>query len=101
MLDNSAPFIKECGTRTVSFHGKASWVGWPTRWCLACLPAGRFFAWHRDYFIMTRNCAVIYLDLLPFRNFTVTLGFAAIYRDWQKTRQRDPSLPLWAGSDGT
>jgi hypothetical protein len=26
---------------------------------------------------------------------------AAIYRDWQKTRHRDPSLSLWAGSDGT
>jgi hypothetical protein len=41
-----------------------------------------FFARHQDYFIMTRN-------------------FTAIYRDWQKTRHRDPSLPLRAGSDGT
>jgi hypothetical protein len=59
-----------------------------------------FFALHRDYFIVTRNFTAVYLDLLPFRSFTVTLGFAAIHRDWQKTRHRDPSLALWAGSDG-
>jgi hypothetical protein len=50
---------------------------------------------------MTRNFTAFYLDLAPFRSYTVTLGFAAIYRDWQKTQHRDPSLPLWAGSDGT
>jgi hypothetical protein len=48
-----------------------------------------FFALHRDYFIVTRNCTAIYLDLQPFRSFTVILGFAAIYQDWQKTRHRD------------
>jgi hypothetical protein len=48
-----------------------------------------FFALHRDYFIVTRNFIAIYLDLVPFNSFTVTLGFAAIYRDWQKTRHRD------------
>jgi hypothetical protein len=30
-----------------------------------------------------------YPDLVPFNNFIVTLGFAAICRDWQKTRHRD------------
>ena len=48
-----------------------------------------FFALHRDYFVVTRNFAAIYLDLLPFHSFTVTLGFASVYRDWQKTRHRD------------
>jgi hypothetical protein len=48
-----------------------------------------FFARHLDYFIVTRNFAAIYLDLLPFNSFTVTLGFAIVYRDWQKTRHRD------------
>jgi hypothetical protein len=48
-----------------------------------------FFARHLDYFIVTRNFTAIYLDLLPFNSFTVTLGFATIYRDWQKTRHRD------------
>ena len=48
-----------------------------------------FFARHLDYFIVTRNFTAIYLDLVPFNSFTVTLGFAALYRDWQKTRHRD------------
>ena len=48
-----------------------------------------FFARHRDYFIVTRNFAAIYLDLVSFNSFIVTLGFAAIYRDWQKTSHRD------------
>jgi hypothetical protein len=48
-----------------------------------------FFARHRDYFIVTRSFTAVYLDLVPFRSFTVTLGFAAIYRDWQKTSRRD------------
>jgi hypothetical protein len=33
--------------------------------------------------------SAIYLDLSPSNSFTVTLGFTAIYRDWQKTRHRD------------
>ena len=48
-----------------------------------------FFARHLDYFIVTQNFIAVYLDLLPFRNFTVTLGFAALYQDWQKTSHRD------------
>jgi hypothetical protein len=48
-----------------------------------------FFARHRDYFVMTRNFTAIYLDLLPFPSFTLTLGFASVYRDWQKTSHRD------------
>jgi hypothetical protein len=48
-----------------------------------------FFARHRDYFAVTRNFSAVYLDLVPFNSFTMTLGFAAFYRDWQKTRHRD------------
>jgi hypothetical protein len=38
---------------------------------------------------MTRNFTAVYLDLVPLFNFTVTLGFAAVYQDWQKTRHLD------------
>jgi len=48
-----------------------------------------FFCSHRDYFILTRNFIAVYLDLVSFRKFTVTLGYSAIYQDWQKTRHRD------------
>jgi hypothetical protein len=48
-----------------------------------------FFARHLDYFVVTRNFNTIYRDLVPSISFTVTLGFAATYRDWQKTRHRD------------
>jgi hypothetical protein len=48
-----------------------------------------FFARHQDYFIVTRNFTAVYLDLVPFRSFTVTRGYSSTYRDWQKTRHRD------------
>jgi hypothetical protein len=48
-----------------------------------------FFALHQDYFIVTLSFAAVYLDLVPFNSFTVTLGYSAIYRDWQKTSHRD------------
>jgi hypothetical protein len=48
-----------------------------------------FFARHLDYFIVTRHFTAVYLDLVPSSSFTVTLGFAAIYRDWQKMCHRD------------
>jgi hypothetical protein len=38
---------------------------------------------------VTRNFTAVYLDLVPFRSFTVTLGFASTDRDWQKTSHRD------------
>jgi hypothetical protein len=47
------------------------------------------FCSYRDYFAVTRNFAAIYLDLLPFNSFTVSLSFAVTFRDWQKTRHRD------------
>jgi len=79
---NSVPFIKSCVAGQFRLPGQQHRA------------AGRrsgasFFARYLDYFIVTRNFTAIYLDLLPFRSFTVTLGFAAIYRDWQKTRHRD------------
>jgi hypothetical protein len=48
-----------------------------------------FFALHRDYLIVTRDFTAVSLDLVPSRSFTVTLGFPAVYQDWQKTRHRD------------
>ena len=83
MLENSVPFIESFG-HPDSFISRDSIFG------LAGRRAGAlFFARHRDYFIVTPNFTAIYLDLVPFRNFTVTLGFAATYRDWQKTSHRD------------
>jgi hypothetical protein len=58
-------------------------------WAAGRRAGALFFALHRDYFIVTRNFATIYLDLIPFNSFTVTLGFAAVSRDWQKTSHRD------------
>jgi hypothetical protein len=57
-------------------------AGGPTRWRLV-------FCSHRDYFVVTRNFTDIYLDLLPFNSFTVTLGYSAVSQDWQKTSHRD------------
>ena len=48
-----------------------------------------FFARHQDYFIVTRNFTAVYLDLLPFRSFTMTRNYSVIYRDWQKMCHRD------------
>ena len=36
-----------------------------TRWCLV-------FCSHRDYIVVTHNFTAVYLDLVPFRSFTVT-----------------------------
>jgi hypothetical protein len=71
-------------TASEQFHLPGQHVG------LAGRRAGAlFFALHRDYFIVTRNFTAVYLDLVPFHNFTVTTGFSSIYRDWQKTSHRD------------
>jgi hypothetical protein len=48
-----------------------------------------FFARHLDSFIVTRNFIAVYLDLVPFLSFTVTLGSSSINQDWQKTSHRD------------
>ena len=61
---------------------KSMWVGGRRAGAL-------FFARHLDYFIVTRNLSAIYLDLVPFNNFIMTIGFSSIYRDWQKTMHRD------------
>jgi len=59
-------------------------------WAAGRRAGASFFALHRDYFIVTRNFAAVYLDLVPSSSFTVTCGYSAIYRDWQKTWHRDP-----------
>jgi hypothetical protein len=74
--------IKFCAPRQLHRLGQHLWAGWPTRWRLG-------FYSYRDYFIVTRNLTAVYLDLVPFRSFIVTLGFASTYRDWQKTSRRD------------
>jgi len=64
---NFVPFIKYCGTQTVSSPWTASSGCGPTRRC-------RVFCLHRDYFIVTRNFTAVYRDLVPFRSCTVTLS---------------------------
>jgi hypothetical protein len=58
-------------------------------WVVGRRSGALFFARHRDYFIVTRNFSFAYRDLVPSNSFIVTLGFAAIYQDWQKTSHRD------------
>jgi hypothetical protein len=59
-----------------------------------------FFARHLDNFIMTRNCSSTYRDLVSSRQFIVTRNFRRSTGTGKKTRHRDLSLPLRAGSDG-
>jgi len=64
------------------------------------------FARHLDNLIVTRQLTPTYWDLVPSRQITVTQNISSTYRvpiaiGRQKTRHRDPSLALWAGSDGT
>ena len=80
---------KLCSIYKILWH-LDSFISWDSIFGLAGRRSGAlFFALHRDYFIVTRDFAAVYLDLLPFRNFTVTPGNSAVYRDWQKTRHRD------------
>jgi hypothetical protein len=101
MRANSIQLIKFCCTRTDPAAETKS-IGLPAD---PAFGEGRrtgalFFARHLDYFIVTQNSnsssglgigKTIYRDK----------KLSSTYRDWQKTRHRDPSLPLWAGSDGT
>ena len=110
---NSFQLIKFCGTLTVLSPGTKS-IGLRADALVPRLPtlptgrqaAGRFFARHLDSFIVTRNLSSTYRDLVPFRQIIVTQNISSTYRvpiaiGRQKTRHRDPSLALWAGSDGT
>jgi hypothetical protein len=83
MREKFEPFIEFTAPRQFRLPGQS-----------LCRAAGHhagalFFALHRDYFAVTRNFAAVYLDLVPSNSFTVTLGFASTYRDWQKTSHRD------------
>jgi hypothetical protein len=76
------PLIKSCGTRTVPAAETKS-IGLPAdappAGGLACLPAGRFFARHPDYFIMTQNS---HPSPVP-----IAIGIGTV-----KTISRDPKL---------
>ena len=83
MRENFVPFIKFCAPRLFHLPGQS-----------LCRAAGHrtgalFFALHRDYFVVTRNFTAVYLDLVHFRSFTVTLSYSAVNQDWQKTGHRD------------
>jgi len=65
-------------TTTVSSPGTKSTSGCrPTRWRLV-------FCSYRDYFIVTQNFSAIYLDLVPFPSFTVTLSLLPFTRTGKK-----------------
>jgi hypothetical protein len=82
-------FDKLCSIYKILWHPD-SFVSRDSIFGLAGRRAGAlFFARNLDYFIVTRNFTAIYLDVVPSNSYTVTLGFAAVYRDWQKTRHRD------------
>ena len=95
MSVNSFQLIKFFCTRTVP-AAKTKSIG---------LQADAQVSWflhrHLDSFIVTRQLSSIYRDLVPSRQFHRDTKLTPIYRDWQKTSHRDPSLSLWAGSDGT
>ena len=55
MRAKSSQLIKFCGTLTDPATKTSQEGCGPTHLYLACLPAGRFFARHPDYFIMTHN----------------------------------------------
>ena len=64
-----------------TFNHLLSFVNWTnpatetkSMWVRDQRTGALFFALHRDYFVVTRSFTAVYLDLLPFRNFTVTLG---------------------------
>jgi len=104
----SLPFIKSCGTRTGSSTWTAS-LALSADALVPCPPerpkyktkaedfvivrSGGFFAIHRDYFVVIRNFAAVYRDLVLFTSFTVTLGSTAIYRDWPARTTETNSQP--------
>jgi hypothetical protein len=51
-----------------------------------------FFARHLDSFIVTRNFTAVYLDLVPFRNFTVTRNLQPSTRTGKKRGTATPRL---------
>ena len=79
---NSVPFIKSCVTgqfRLPGQHHRAA----------GRRPGASFFALHLDSFIVTRNFAAIYRDLLPFRSFTVTRSSLPSTGTGKKTQHPD------------
>jgi hypothetical protein len=66
MRENFIPFINFCATRLLRLPGQS------LRWAAGHRAGALFFALHRDYFAVTRNFTAVYLDLVPFRSFTVT-----------------------------
>ena len=63
MREEFNPFIKSCGTWTVPAAETKS-IG-----LQADAPEPCFFTRHLDYFILTRQFASIYQDLVPSRQF--------------------------------
>jgi len=83
MREKFQPFIEFTGPRQFYLPGQS------LRRAAGHRAGAVFFARHLDSFIVTRNFTAVNLDLVPFLSFIVTLGFAATYRDWQKTSHRD------------
>jgi hypothetical protein len=82
MREDINPLIKFCGTRTDP-DAETKSIGLPAD---ALVPRFLLAIWTILSRPETHNP---YPDLLPFNNFTVTLGYSSVYRDWQKTRHPD------------
>jgi hypothetical protein len=90
MREKFNPLIKFCGTRTVpSTRTKSIGLSADPAFGEGRRAGALFFARHLDCFIMTRQLASIYQDLVPFRQFYRDTKLSSIYRDWQKTMHRD------------
>jgi len=83
MREKFAPFINFCAPRLFRLPGQS------LRGLAGRRSGALFFARHRDYFIVTRNFAAVYLDLLPFRSFTMTRSSLPSNGTGKKTRHRD------------
>jgi len=73
MREEFNPLIKFCGTRIdPAAETKSIWLQADPAFGEGRRAGALFYARQQDYFIMTRNCAATYRDLVPSRQITVT-----------------------------
>ena len=83
-----------CGDRVNRVASQPRLRRGQARWRIVfCSPSGLF---HHDPKLTSVTRTLYRQD-----SFIVTSKCTSTYRDWQKMRHCDPSLTLWAGSDGT
>ena len=72
MREKFLPFIKFCSIYKILWHPDSFVYRDSIIGAVGRRSGALFFARHRDYFILTLNFTAVYLDLVPFRSFTVT-----------------------------